>query len=387
MVAEIHDLQIITNMLKIDNLPPILSPYMMAKTSVLEHMLERFPVDPEMRWRRNYIRFINRLLAPARVLEELIYNPKVRETELAGPPVMILGHWRSGTTHLHYTLQQDPQFAIVSNAQMGTPTCYFTLGRWFARLAPILPHISRPMDNLPVGVELPQEEELAMPAITTATVYFYWLLPRELPTLFEQFCLFQGEGKGREGEFLQAFHFILQQATMNDPGKPLLLKNPPNTARLKLLADHYPDAKFIHIFRNPYDVFRSSQHLYDKMSAGFGLQTVTPEQRDEIILSVYERMMKAYLTQRDLLPEDRLIELRFEDVEKQPMQELGRVYEQLGIKGWEQAKAPIQKYLNAQKSYEKNRYQQDAEIIRVINRRWQFAFDVFDYPMINPKAA
>ncbi len=374
-------------MLKIDNLPPILSPYMMAKTSVLQHMLERYPVDPEMRWRKNYIQFVNRLLAPARVIEELFYNSRVRATELDGPPVMILGHWRSGTTHLHYTLQQDPQFAIVSNAQMGTPTCFFTLGRWLARLAPILPHISRPMDNLPVGVELPQEEELAMPAITTATVYFYWLLPRELPKLFEQFCLFEGEGKGREEDFLEAFHFILQQATLNDSGKPLLLKNPPNTARLKLLADQYPDAKFIHIFRNPYDVFRSSQHLYDKMSAGFGLQKVTPAQRDEIILTVYERMMKAYLSQRDLIPAERLIELRFEDLEQQPMRELSRVYDELGISGWEGAKTPIQNYLSTQNSYQKNKYQQDAETIRVINQRWQFAFEVFDYPMNKPEAA
>lgn len=370
-------------MLKIDNLPPILSPYMMAKTPVLNQILSHYSVDPEMQWRARYIKTMNRIFAPARWLEEHFYNPQVRNTALAGPPVMILGHWRSGTTHLHYTLQKDPQFAVVSNAQMGMPTCFFTLGRWLARLAPFLPHISRPMDNVPVGIELPQEEELAMPAITTATVYFYWLLPRELPTLFKHYCLFEGDGKGKEQEFLDAFHFILQQATMNDPGKPLLLKNPPSTARLALLARQYPEAKFIHIYRNPYDVFRSSQHLYDKMSAGFGLQTVTPEQRDKIILSVYEAMMKTYLQQREAIGSDRLVEVRFEDLEQRPMDEISRIYESLNIPGWQQAEKPIRAYLDAQKSYEKNRYPQDPDIIRLINERWQFAFEAFDYEPVD----
>ena len=30
------------------------------------------------------------------------------------PPIFILGHWRSGTTHLHYLLDQDPALATPS---------------------------------------------------------------------------------------------------------------------------------------------------------------------------------------------------------------------------------------------------------------------------------
>lgn len=374
-------------MLNIENLPPILSPYMMAHSHVLNAMLARYPTDPEMAWRKHYLQWMNRLFAPSRWLEERLFNPKVRNTPLAAPPVMILGHWRSGTTHLHYTLKQDPQFAIISNAQMATPTCYFTLGRWLARLAPILPHISRPMDNLPIGIELPQEEELAMPAITTATVYYYWMLPRELPTLFKQYCLFEeavGKSeKAKQTEFLEAYHFILQQGTYATPGKPLLLKNPPNTARIALLAQHYPESKFIHIYRNPYDVYRSSQHLYDKMSASLGLQSVTPSQRDEIILTVYEQMMRAYLTQRKSIPAHRLVEVRYEDLEKAPLEETQRIYEQLELPGWATAAGPIKDYLNQQRSYQKNHYRHDPKTIQQVNRHWQFAFEALGYDAID----
>ena len=374
-------------MLEFENLPPVLSPYMMARTEVLNEMLCRYPVDPDLRWRATYLRTMNRLLSPFRWLEDRLYNPKVRRTELAGPPVMILGHWRSGTTHLHYTLREDPQFGVVSNGQMATPTCYFTLGRWLTRLAPLLPHIRRPMDNLPVGVDMPQEEELAMPGVTTATVYYYWMLPRELPGLFDRYCLFEGVGDSTRNAFLSAYHFILQQATLDNPGKRLLLKNPPNTARIALLAQRYPQAKFIHIHRNPYDVYRSTRHLYDKMSAGFGLQTVTPAQRDEIILYVYERMMRAYLEQRRAIPRERLVEVRFEDLERKPMDEIERIYQALELPGWRRAAGSIEAYLSAQRSYQKNRYQDDPEAVRQVNRRWQFAFEAFGYRMAQDEAA
>lgn len=33
------------------------------------------------------------------------------------PPIFILGHWRSGTTHLQYLLSQDPAFGVPNNYQ------------------------------------------------------------------------------------------------------------------------------------------------------------------------------------------------------------------------------------------------------------------------------
>ena len=44
-------------------------------------------------------------------------------------------------------------------------------------------------------------------------------------------------------------------------GKRPLLKNPYNTARLALLAELFPRARFVHIHRNPYTVYRSNAHL------------------------------------------------------------------------------------------------------------------------------
>src|SRR2546423_217905 len=41
-----------------------------------------------------------------RFLQEAIYPGAIRATPLAGPPIFIIGHWRSGTTLLHELLAQ-----------------------------------------------------------------------------------------------------------------------------------------------------------------------------------------------------------------------------------------------------------------------------------------
>ena len=43
--------------------------------------------------------------------------------------------------------------------------------------------------------------------------------------------------------------------------KRLLLKSPVHTARVRILKRLFPDAQFVYIHRNPYDVFRSAAHM------------------------------------------------------------------------------------------------------------------------------
>ncbi|HEY2249632.1 MAG TPA: sulfotransferase, partial [Planctomycetaceae bacterium] len=45
------------------------------------------------------------------------------------PPVFILGHWRSGTTHLHNLLSLDERFAYPKFAQIMIPKTFLT-GEW-----------------------------------------------------------------------------------------------------------------------------------------------------------------------------------------------------------------------------------------------------------------
>jgi len=48
------------------------------------------------------------LLEPFRLAEVFLYDGKIRRHELHHSPIFILGHWRSGTSHLQNLLRQDP---------------------------------------------------------------------------------------------------------------------------------------------------------------------------------------------------------------------------------------------------------------------------------------
>ena len=71
-------------------------------------------VDREYLLRALFITVTVVFLLPARVLFRLVYEPRIEKTNVAYPPVFIIGHWRSGTTFLHELISNDPQFAYVS---------------------------------------------------------------------------------------------------------------------------------------------------------------------------------------------------------------------------------------------------------------------------------
>src|SRR2546422_5967185 len=58
-------------------------------------------------------------------LEEKLYGSKIAKVDIK-PPVFILGHWRSGTTHLHYLLARDQRFASPNTYQVSYPRTFLT---------------------------------------------------------------------------------------------------------------------------------------------------------------------------------------------------------------------------------------------------------------------
>src|SRR3954469_16642118 len=58
---------------------------------------------------------------PFHELERRRVRKRVAAQELAAPPVFVIGHGRSGTTHLHELLSRDPQFGCVTLMQAAFP--------------------------------------------------------------------------------------------------------------------------------------------------------------------------------------------------------------------------------------------------------------------------
>ena len=58
-----------------------------------------------------------------------------------------------------------------------------------------------------------------------------------------------------------------------------------------------------------------------------------------------------------------------------------KIYKELSIPGYEEAKADIEKYVGGKKGYKKNKYQYDERTIKLVQENWDFALKQWDYQL------
>ena len=175
---------------------------------------------------------------------------------------------------------------------------------------------------------------------------------------------------------------MLQEiAFYNGTDKRLLLKNPHNTARIKILKDMFPNAKFIFIHRNPLEVYQSTEHLYKKTIRSQFLQDFSDEEISECIIKCYELLMKQYLELKNNIPKGQLTEISFNELSVNPLSTLERIYLELNIDGFENTKPKFESYIQDQKNYRKNKFIELPDALKnKLKNRWGFAFKAWNYP-------
>jgi hypothetical protein len=213
-----------------------------------------------------------------------------------------------------------------------------------------------------------------------------YTFPRRATCIFERYVLFDGPTDSAAAEWRRIYLDLLRKATLRSGGKRLAIKNCSHTARIRTLLDLFPDARFIHIYRNPYDVFHSTRHLYVTVLRRAQLHGVTADEIENLILRFYPELLRRFLRDRALVPPGHLVEVKYEDLEEQPVGQMRRVYESLGMPGFAQAEPAIRAYLASVAGYEKNVYQMDDGVISRVNEHWGFAFDEWGYRRLEPSS-
>jgi hypothetical protein len=344
-------------------------------------------VDARFLPRILFVSLTTLLTSPLRLYERLRYGRVVQNTRIHPSPIFIVGHWRTGTTHLHNLMVQDENLGFVSTFQGMAPGFCLAgekvirplLDRWARRT-----HPTRIIDNMPLSLAAPQEEEFAVANASLLSFVHTFTLPRRASALFERSALFRGLPEEALARWINTYLWVLRKATFRFGGKRLVLKNPANTGRIPVLLQLFPDARFIHVVRNPYDVFLSTQWLYQTLLPRYQVQDFDDDWVDAHILSTYTALLQAFLADRHLIPPGNLVQVRFEDLEKEPLAELRRVYDRLGIAGFAAAEPAFQAYLASVDGYQKNGYELTDEAIVTVNRHWEFAFGAWGYELLGP---
>jgi len=256
---------------------------------------------------------------PLRQAEIILYGRRIAQTRINEPPIFIIGHWRSGTTHLHNLFSQDPALGWLTMYQAIAPDCSLIGRRWLKRLlSRVLPQ-HRPMDNMIWPIDSPQEEEIALGKTTAYSFYAQFMFPRQASTFFTRHVLLQNAIPSIATEVKERYLRVLQIAAIHAGGRRLVLKNPVNTARVRMLLELFPDAKFVHIHRSPYEVYASTRNLHRRIMAFTTLQTLDMQNASDTVFTLYESMMRQFFVDRTLIPPGNLAEVRFEDLERDPI--------------------------------------------------------------------
>ncbi len=294
-------------------------------------------------------------------------------------PVFILGHYRSGTTHLHNLLALDPRFAAPTFFQVLNPHTFLTTERWAAPVADGLVVRHRYQDAMALGAGVPGEDEIALGTMTGLSPYMAWYFPSGGAD-YARYLTFWGVPDEEVRRWGRALTTFLKKVTLRYD-KPLILKSPPHTARIGLLLGLFPDARFVHIHRDPFDVFRSTRHMIRTVQPVFRLQESPPPDGDDSILGLYAEMYDAYFDQRGLIPDGRLVDVGYEDLERDPIGVVGSIYESLGLAGVDGLRPRLEAYLGSIAGYRKNRPADLPEPLRArIADEWGRSFDEWGYP-------
>ena len=331
--------------------------------------------------RAMFVTLVSLFTIHLRIYERLRYGNIIKNATIHSSPIFILGHWRSGTTYLHNLMAQDENLGYVSMFQGLAPGLFLVGEKTIKpRIAKDGPQ-TRLIDNIKFSVDAPQEEEMAFANMSLNTIMHLFSFPR-LARDFEKFAIFDDETDSCIPEWTKVFLEILRKATFKSGNKRLVLKSPPHTGRIKTLLKLFPEAKFIHIYRNPYRIFPSTIGLYKSMMWRLQLQDISPDEVEKIILRVYKKLMQKFIDEKGLIPSENLIEIAFEDLEEGPLELLQTIYEHLNLSGFEEAEPHFRTYIDSQAGYQKLKYEFSSDVIEKVNKHWEFALKEWDYEII-----
>lgn len=313
------------------------------------------------------------LVLPATFFQYLFYSKKIQRTRITQPPVFILGHYRSGTTYLHKLMSGDDRFGFISYYDIICPNSSLLFGSWLKNILQFLINklkikTSFFNNTIPSLDEPAEEERFLINKGSAYTDYWRYVFPlcwNKCSPVAQQ-CIDEKYYHAWKKEY----ESLLKLAAFKNKGRQLLLKSPPNTERIKYLLQIFPDAKFIYISRNPYQVFYSTRNLWQKAIKKFCLQNISEKEIEEIIFSEYNHLTEKYEAGKMLIPAGNLVEINYEALEASPLTVLKKIYYSLSISGFETICSKLVLQLKKEKQYSKFKYEHDGPTLKKIKSRW-----------------
>ena len=313
----------------------------------------------------------------AEALSTARFRRQLQSPPTTPPPLFIIGHWRSGTTLLHELLMLDDRFFCPNTYQCFAPGHFLLTESFMTTAIGWMIPSKRPMDDVAAGWDRPQEDEFALMNMGAPSPYRRMAFPVTSPAVPQALDL-TGLPPAELDRWRGTLRRFLEMLAVADPRRPVL-KSPPHTARVGVLAEMFPEARFLHVVRDPFVVFASTMRLWRSLHDVQGLQVDHGETLEPYVFAAFEEMYAAFERDRAALPAGRLHELRYEDLVADPVGALAESYERLGLDDFERVRGPLEEQARSMKRYRTNTYDHDPRIVAEVARRWRPFLDRYGY--------
>jgi hypothetical protein len=251
--------------------------------------------------------------------------PDITRQEIRDP-LFIVGLPRSGTSVLHRLLAADPahrsplMWEVRSPSpptrkderrriQRATQSCNF-----FNWLAPTFRYVHA------VGAEIPQEcVSLMTPTFLSDQFDAMYYVPSYRTWFFRQ-------------DLRPAYKYhrrFLQHLQFRRAARRWILKAPTHMFALPALLSVYPDARFVQTHRTPVDAMASVSSLMTILRSAFS-DAVDPFIVCREAMDYWSETMEKFLRERDRLANNRICDIQFEEIRREPIRVVRRIYEFFG---------------------------------------------------------
>lgn len=344
--------------------------------------MNKFAIPPKYWIRLVYALVMATIMTPMRIIQYIKARKILKNTKITKDPIFIIGNYRTGTTYLITLLSKDKIRGYVSNLIGYTFSIFLSVPRLSRRILDASLPEYRPMDNVKMGADEPTEDEYCLGTYSKYGYYNGMIFPKKLKE-FARFHSFDGLEKDA-AKWQEQYDYLLKILTYIHKGRQLFLKNPAIAFRIKYILKRYPNAKFIFTKRNPYTLYSSNLHYYKKVVPLYTLQNFTDKMLKEEILDHYAEMVRKVEDAKSIIPERNYLEIKYEEFIHNPMPFLKRIYKQFKLDGWEKARPEFQAHFEAQAEYEPNNFRIADEVIRTVNKYWDFILRLHGYQIMEP---
>jgi hypothetical protein len=242
-------------------------------------------------------------------------------------PFIIIGLPRSGTTILHRMLSVDSGNAGIPMWRLYRPFSPIgkkdnrqALTRWELQFRrPVFPE----MDSKHIIREDREEECIWMMGLTLHSICFWVVAP---VSSYAEWLFAQDQKK-----YYKEYSLLLKAQQQATPGRRLVLKAPDHTPNLGTLLSVIPNARVIHLHRNPTTCLTSANSMFYSAHRAV-TNDINPRRMAEINKKMYTHYLEGGQKSRsDPAVNNAVLDVQYDQLVKDPLQTVKDIYAHFGV--------------------------------------------------------